>query len=771
VAFDPSGRVREWNPAAERTFGYRRADAIGADIVELIVPPDQRELERERLAAIAANPPPAGTRAEREGLRADGERFPIEVTITSVAVPEPLLVCLARDISRGRVKARRKIALTTLGHQVLRGTPLEDLGIAVAVLAHDELGGDAVRIWHTPAGEEKQELVAVAGDSAAEIVSAPGAGTEGAVELDDGVVFRVATPGAPGIAISVHGVEPPGADDLSLLESLCVILIGSASINGTVEALAAAERRYRGMLERLPIVSYLAEYGPGGQWSYVSPQIEQLLGYTADEWLADPLLWWQRVHPEDREWLESEEERCARTLEPLSVEYRMFAADGRMLWIRDEGALGRPAGGGRVQVEGVLIDVTERRLAEEELRHRAEHDDLTGLANRRRFTDELHHRRAEGVAGAVAIIDVDHLKFVNDSLGHAAGDAMLRTVAGALRDAVRPGEFLARFGGDEFTVLLDGASDEAVRRRLGALLRAVRARQSQLPVRASAGAVRFGPGASSTSEDLVIAADIALSEAKERGGDRYELFSGNGHERLTWVGRVREAIDNDRLVLYEQPIIDLASGERAGAEILVRMVEEDGTILPPGAFLPTAERFGLIREIDRWVISRAIEFAAQGRSVAINLSANSISDPGLSRHIRRALETNGADPKDVVFELTETAAATASEDLREFGAQIDQLGCSLAIDDFGTGFGSLTYLKHLPVQYLKIDMEFVQGIQESAADRAIVRSIVTIAESLGMRTIGEGVEDDGMLAGLRALGVDYAQGYHLGRPAPLGEAG
>ena len=545
------------------------------------------------------------------------------------------------------------------------------------------------------------------------------------------------------------------------------MLIGSASLNGTVEALADAERRYRGLIERLPVVSYLAEYGPGGQWAFVSPQIENLLGFSAEEWITDPSLWWNRVHPDDRERLRIEEERCAETLEPLSVEYRMFAADGRMLWVRDEGAMGRPIDGGRVQLEGVLIDITERRRAEEELRHRAEHDELTGLANRRRFADELRRRRADGTDGTVAIIDVDHLKYVNDSLGHAAGDAMLRSVATALSDVTRPGEFLARFGGDEFTVLLDVAAEQAVRRRLAALLRGIRAGQTQLPARASAGAVSFGPPSQSTDEDLVIAADIALHAAKERGGDRYELFTGTGAERLAWVGRVREAIDADRLVLYEQPIFDLAAGDQAGAEMLVRLVEEDGSVLAPGAFLPTAERFGLIGEIDRLVISKALEVAAAGRTVTVNLSALSISDPGLSAHISRTLERTGARPADVVFELTETAAATASEELHEFGARIEELGCALAIDDFGTGFGSLTYLKNLPVRYLKIDMEFVRGIQESAADRAIVRSIVTIAESLGMRTIGEGVEGEAVLDGLRELGVDYAQGDHLGRPVPL----
>jgi diguanylate cyclase (GGDEF)-like protein/PAS domain S-box-containing protein len=555
-------------------------------------------------------------------------------------------------------------------------------------------------------------------------------------------------------------------DDLSLLRGIGQALAGSTWGERSAEQLARAERRYRDLIERLPVVSYLAEYGPAGKWLYVSPQIEGLLGFPAEDWLVNSDFWWSRMDPDDRDRVALEEARCAQTLEPLSVEYRMIARDGRTVWIRDEGALGRQGNSGAVRVEGVLTDITERRRIEEELRHLADHDELTGLANRRRFTDELGRRR-QGSAGAVALLDLDDLKYVNDSLGHAAGDSLLRTVATMLRDALGPGELLARFGGDEFGLLLEASTVAEVRLRLAALLHVVRELESGLPARASAGAVLFERGAASTDEQLMIAADIALHEAKERGGDRYEIFEGQGPERLAWVGQVRDAIDDDRLCLHAQPIFDLLSGERMGCEVLVRMFEADGTVVPPGAFLPTAERFGLISEIDGWVVERGIELAARGAVVTINVSARSIPDPTLIPRIRTALAATGADPGQVVFELTETAMATASEDLRAFGTEIERIGCALAIDDFGTGFGSLTYLKHLPVRYLKIDMEFVAGLRSSAADRAIVESIVTIAKSLEMHTVAEGVEDAETLDCLAAIGVDYAQGYHLGRPAPV----
>jgi diguanylate cyclase (GGDEF)-like protein/PAS domain S-box-containing protein len=666
----------------------------------------------------------------------------------------------------GRIR-RQRDALTALGQQLLRQAPLDELAIAAAVLAREELGARVVRVWRSPSAEAPLEPIASAGPADEERHGPPPVPADDfdVLQIPGGLACGASIPNGPVMAIALHSEAPirRTEDDLQLLGSLCQILVSSISHHATVERLEQAELRYRGLIERLPMVSYLAECGADGAWLYVSPQIEELLGYTADEWMADPGLWGERIHPEDRARVIADEEACAATLDPSTIEYRILARDGRTVWVRDESSFGRTADDGRVLAEGVLLDITERREAEEELRHAVDHDELTGLANRRRFADELHHRRAEGTRGAVAVLDLDDLKYVNDSLGHIAGDTLLRTVSRALSDVLRPGEFVARFGGDEFTLLLDVSAEKAVRRRLAAFLRAVRSRDA----RASVGAVPFDSRSRATDEDLLIAADIAMRAAKERGGDRYELFTGTGTERLAWVGHLREAIDSDRLALHHQPIFDLGNGAPAADEILVRMLEPDGSVLSPAAFLPTAERFGLIREIDRWVITRAIEAAAPDGPITINVSARSISDPALPHHIQRALKRSGADPANVVFEITETAAATAGEELRVFGAGIERLGCALAIDDFGTGFGSLTYLKHLPVRYLKIDMEFVRGINESAADRAIVQSIVTIAKSLGMQTIGEGVEDQETLERLTELGVDYAQGYHLGRPVAL----
>jgi PAS domain S-box-containing protein len=255
----------------------------------------------------------------------------------------------------------------------------------------------------------------------------------------------------------------------------------------------------------------------------------------------------------------------------------------------------------------------------------------------------------------------------------------------------------------------------------------------------------------------------ATAERIERGRTKREL------DAAQWLRRTRAALDEDRLVLYSQPIVPLSGGARS-EELLIRMIEPDGSIIPPGEFLPAAEQFGLITEIDRWVISQAMRFAAGGRRIEVNLSARSV-DTRLIEFIATELQRAGANPTNVIFELTETALLDNIDAGRRFAEDLQQLGCELALDDFGTGFASLTYLRLLPARYLKIDIEFVRDLVENKTSRHMVRSIVHLARGLDKFTIAEGVEDEPTLELLRSYGVDYAQGYLLGRPAPVLGAG
>jgi diguanylate cyclase (GGDEF)-like protein/PAS domain S-box-containing protein len=640
VVIDVEGRVVEWNPSAETTFGYSRDDARGRELAELIVPERLREAHREGLARYLATGESGvlGRRVEMPAVRSDGEEFPVELAVTRVHGEPPLFAGHMRDITERR---RR--------------------------------------------------------------------------ELD----------------------------------------------------LKEAERKYRTLVERLPVVTYVAECGPTGRWLYVSPQIEEMLGYSPDEWMADPELWASRIHPEDSARVHAEEARFAAGESLMSTEYRMIARDGRTVWVRDSATLSSEAGPDAV-VEGLLADISDEKESEDRLRHLATHDDLTNLHNRRYFEDELgRHVDVRSGPATVLMLDLDDLKFVNDSLGHAVGDRILRAVAGMLRDLPHPGSVPARLGGDQFAVLLPEAREGDARTTATELIGRIRSWDASVPVTASAGIVKFDPEGAATAGDLLVAADLALYEAKEHGGDRVTTYTGREGGRLAWVERVRRAIAEDRLVLHAQPIIELRTGAVRRQELLVRMLDADGTVIPPSSFLPTAERFGLIREIDRWVVSRGLDLIAAGRRVSVNLSGRSIADRDLTRLVETRLASSGADPDSLVFEVTETAAATALEELSKFASRIERLGCHLALDDFGTGFGTFTYLRHLPVDHLKIDTQFVRELSTSPGDRRIVRSIVAAGKSIGLKIVAEGVEDAESLSLLKDYGVDYAQGYHIGRPRPI----
>ena len=808
VVIDALGHVLEWNGAAETTFGYTRGEAVGRPLADLIVPPELREGHRRGLMrqAVGEEPTLLGQRIAVPAIRADGRRLMTELAVVKVAGGESAAFagCI-RDVTEGYLKegalrnaASGRKGLIELSQAALEGRPVSQLMQGGVDLVVQQLEPDSCQIWELLPEQEQFVVRASAGATAAqETLSIPADERfEPGYALSQGKPVIVGdfereprfapTPRLAGQGITSGVTVPiPGGDrglgvvalhwreshrllddQVAFLEALVVVLGSALQRTRSEERLQGVEREYRALVDRLPVVVYVAGAGPRGSWSYVSPQIGKLLGYTPSEWMRDPGLWISRVHRDDREEVLAARERCATEGLPLEVEYRMLARDGRLIWVRDEASV-RRQGEDKSEIEGILIDITEQRAAHEELRYEANHDRLTGLYNRRRFEHALAAMNGEG--GAVVAMGIDHLKLVNDSLGPSAGDTVLRGVATAIDGALLRGEVIARLGGDEFALLVPGASVQAARERAMAVLDAVRSQRTSMPVTASAGVAAFTADGGLQAEDALMAADIALHQAKEEGRDRVVVFSGREDERLAWVGRVRAAIEKERLLLHSQPIIDVRSGEQVAEELLVRMRGDGDELIPPSSFLPTAERFGLIREIDTWVVRQALKLAASGRSVNVNLSARSVGDAELPMRLGRELRAAGADPSRIVFEITETAAASQVESLKLFAERLHELGCGVALDDFGVGFGTLRYLKHLAPRYLKIDLEFVRGLTSSDQDERIVRSIVTMARGCGIRTVAEGVEDAETLTALRLIGVDYAQGFHLGRPAPVSD--
>jgi len=441
--------------------------------------------------------------------------------------------------------------------------------------------------------------------------------------------------------------------------------------------------------------------------------------------------------------------------------------------------------GEAVMILSVGIDHTERKRAESHVSYLAEHDPLTGLVNRQHFQDELSQAlldaRRSGHDGALLYLDLDAFKYVNDVSGHQAGDALLRVVADEVGSLARASDLLGRLGGDELGFLLrecdhGGAIQvaEKINRRLAEIK--FPGLGANHRVSASIGIVVFSE-ARMDVEHLLANADIAMYQAKSKGGGGWHVYSeGEGvqeqmQSRLHWEEMINRSLTTQGFIVHYQPILDIRARQVSHYEALVRMRAADGSVIPPGMFMDVAEKSSLIRDIDRHVIrlvfGKMLSLFAAGRhyKFSINLSAVSINDTGLLPFIRDQLARNTLLPSHVVFEITETAAVSDFSAARTFMNAVRELGCEFALDDFGVGFSSFNYVKQLPVDYVKIDGSFVRTLVDSPDDQVFVRALSEVARGFGKKTVAEFVEDERALNMLRSFGVDYAQGYFIGKPA------
>ncbi len=445
--------------------------------------------------------------------------------------------------------------------------------------------------------------------------------------------------------------------------------------------------------------------------------------------------------------------------------------------------------GGPAGFRGTARDVTKAKQAEEHLIHLANRDQLTGLLNRRRFIEDLDREIGlalrHGHSGAVILLDLDHFKLVNDTAGHAAGDEVLIQIAGLLRRLTRNNDLAARLSGDEFVVALLYAEPDSAVAHAGEILRQINLLRpiyggKPLNTAASAGIAIF-PRDGDKAVELLAKADTAMYEAKNQGRNRLVVFDERQMHRhlldsqLSWQERLLHAIENDRLELFLQPIAPAAGGIPARYEVLLRMRRDDGRLYMPGSFIPMAEQFGLIDRIDLLVLRKSLELlrrptmAAANIALSINLSGMSLDDEQVLHTIEAALSEEGVATDRLIIEVTETAACQDINRAVEFINRIQGQGLRIALDDFGVGFSSFSYLKHLNPDILKIDGSFIRKIDSSRDDQLFVKALVDVASGLGMSTVAEFVEDGACLARVRELGVDYAQGYFIGKPRPADE--
>ena len=549
------------------------------------------------------------------------------------------------------------------------------------------------------------------------------------------------------------------------------------------QGLREVRERFESAFANAPVG--MALVGLNGEWLQINDALCRITGHSADSLKATTLD--ALTHPEDIG-LAADDHRqlLAGQIPSYQVEQRYRHAWGHYVWVQLTVSVVRDAQGRALHVIKQVQDISERKERAEQLEYLVDHDFLTGLYNRRWFERELARevQRAAryGTPGAVLIIDLDHFKDINDTLGHRAGDDLLKGVAGVLKQRARHADVLARLGGDEFALLLPQTSGDHAEIVADELVKTLNRRidtstGEPVVVTASVG-VAISDGLTDT--ELLAYADLAMYEAKQAGRNRFAVYRpvkdglGRTSARLTEAEQIRHAVEEDRLLLYGQPIIDLQSGELRSVELLVRLPGDKGDEpILPSAFLYVAERFGLIQALDAWVVRSAIRLIAEhtrlGRPVvlSVNLSGKSISDPKLALLIEEALDATGIDPTHLIFELTETAAIGNFEQAKMLATRLRSRGCQFALDDFGAGFGSFYYLKYFPFDYIKIDGGFIRGLVSNPMDQLIVEAIVRIAQSLGKKTVAEFVAEQDTASLLRRMGVDRAQGYYFGEPQPL----
>jgi diguanylate cyclase (GGDEF)-like protein/PAS domain S-box-containing protein len=556
------------------------------------------------------------------------------------------------------------------------------------------------------------------------------------------------------------------------------------------QVLRALENRYGPLPEGVPSVAYIFEPGIEGRCLYISPSVEDVLGYPRRQWLEERGLWDRLLHQDDEERVVSNEAECARSGEKLVQEYRLRAADGRDVWIRDEMTVVFDRQTGEDPLfYGVFLDVSDRKRMEVELERLALYDPLTGLPNRALFGDRLRHvlaRRGRDSATAVYFLDLDRFKRINDSLGHGAGDEVLREVAERLSAVVRPEDTVARFGGDEFTVLCEsvGGVLEAVSiadRLQRPLRQPLRAGGAELRLSASIGVALVEADDNGDGQHLIEDADAAMYRAKERGGARTELFDSGMRENAVRAMRIEQelqrALEQGELRLYYQPGVDLATGQVVGAEALVRWEHPQRGLIVPDRFLGVAEETGLIVPLGMWVMGETCRHLAEWQSrpetahlhLSVNLSARELTHPDVVSSVLGCVRESGVDPHSLTIEVTESTAMadgdTGFRALRDLNSE----GIRVAIDDFGTGYSSLEQLRRMPVDIVKVDRSFVSGMSADSTDREIVAAVVGMGRALKLCVVAEGIETPEQAEALRELGCDIGQGFLYAKPLPADE--
>jgi diguanylate cyclase (GGDEF)-like protein/PAS domain S-box-containing protein len=772
-------KVTSWNAAAEQLFGYTAEEIIGQPLSVLAPVGGSAEQEGVRARLNAGGP---SERFESTRRRKDGSL--VDVAITASRATDELgevvgLSVIAHDITESRMTQQ---ALAASQRRLAEAQRIAQLGSFEFNLVTGEQtrSAEQLRIMgfardEVLAGEKWTSLINP--DDRQEVMQAWTEGIERGVPFN--LAFWIVRPDRTERWVNVHAVPE--------IDSTGAVVKVAGTMQDDTERIAidrvrrAAENRFEIVFEQSGVGAVIL--GLDGIPTRVNPAACALLDRPAS--LLVGRLWTDYNHPDDIPPGPAIQARLASGYDTYADERRYLRPDGSVVWASTHVTLVRDEMGEPDYLLAQLADITERKHMEDELAHQALHDSLTGLPNRALLTDRLVH----GLAGSrrrslqlgVIFLDVDAFKVINDSLGHACGDDLLRHVADRISAAIRPGDTVARFGGDEFVVVCDDVSDREItaiaQRVLEALSQPCLLGTQEVTVTASLGIALAD--ADSTPDTLLRDSDAAMYLAKARGRGRIELFDqvlrAKADRLMATASALRHALEREEFTVHYQPIVDLFTGSMVSAEALLRWEHPERGLVGPDDFIPIAEETGLIVPIGAWVLEQACRHLAQWQgieaslTVAVNLSVRQMLAPDIAGMIGDVLQRTGARPENLCLELTESVFMEDVDYFARTLTSLKALGVQLAIDDFGTGYSSLSYLKRFPVDAVKVDRVFIDGLGTDPHHSALVAAIVAMADALDLEVTAEGVETADQLADLKELHCRRAQGYYLARPMPASD--